>query len=152
VNWITDDQSDNLITYGTTTALGSSVFDPTLRTSHALNVTGLSESIDYYYNVTSCNTNSVCSTVGYYSVRTLGPEQAFPNEVGFFTGTFVERGPKAVNGSITKGDIYEIYLATPQGLDSQDEVTVIITVKGKQVRKTIRLPYTVKSPVTPLYP
>ena len=53
VGWTTDEPATSLLQYGTTPALGSTVGSPTLTTSHALTITGLSASTTYYVTVSS---------------------------------------------------------------------------------------------------
>ncbi len=53
VGWTTDEPASSLLQYGTTPALGSTVGTPTLTTSHALTITGLSASTTYYVTVSS---------------------------------------------------------------------------------------------------
>lgn len=71
----TDIDSNISISYGTTNTLidgteSSSVSD----TSHIINITGLSQSTDYFYNVTICGTEGNCSINGPFGFTTKTPD------------------------------------------------------------------------------
>jgi N-acetylglucosamine-6-sulfatase len=54
IQWTTDEPADSYVEYGPTSSYGlSSILEQTLRTSHSLNLSGLSPSTDYHYRVTS---------------------------------------------------------------------------------------------------
>jgi PKD repeat protein len=69
--WATDQAANSRVDYGTTTALGSMASDASLTFSHNLMMPGLTPNTTYYYNVTSCNIFSACTTAGPYSFTTL---------------------------------------------------------------------------------
>lgn len=53
ITWTTDVPSTSRVNYGTTTAYGTSVYDATLTTTHAVNLAGLSGGTTYHWKVTS---------------------------------------------------------------------------------------------------
>jgi hypothetical protein len=54
VAWLTNKPADSTVIYGTSpAALGSSVSDPVMSTSHALILRGLMSGVQYYYRVAS---------------------------------------------------------------------------------------------------
>ncbi len=53
VGWATNESASSLVAYGTTTAYGSSVSDPTLVTSHSLTLNSLTCNTTYHYQITS---------------------------------------------------------------------------------------------------
>ena len=58
MNWTTDKAADSQVAYGTTDAYGLlSALVSTLTTSHTVNLTGLSASTTYHYQVLSRDAN-----------------------------------------------------------------------------------------------
>jgi hypothetical protein len=53
VTWDTDEASDSLVDYGLTAGYGSQESDPSLVTSHSINLTGLTENTLYHIRATS---------------------------------------------------------------------------------------------------
>src|SRR5262249_18176377 len=53
VSWITDEQSDGEVDYGTTTNYGSSSVDSSLVTSHRISLGGLTAGTQYHFQVIS---------------------------------------------------------------------------------------------------
>ena len=63
IQWTTDDVSDSTVMYSTTSGtLDQTATEGTLVTGHSLTLTGLSAGAVYFYQATSCNVDSVCST------------------------------------------------------------------------------------------
>ncbi len=62
ITWTTDQQTDSLVEYGTTTAYGSSTSDAALTTSHSITLTNLAPQTTYHYRVKSTNTYGFSST------------------------------------------------------------------------------------------
>jgi beta propeller repeat protein len=73
ITWTTDQQTDSLVDYGTTTAYGSSVSDPVLTTSHSITLTNLTLGTLYHFKVTSTNTYGVSSSSGDNAFTTISP-------------------------------------------------------------------------------
>jgi len=71
VSWVTDDESDSRVDYGKTSSLGSTKYDSALVTKHRVVLTGLDKTTTYYFNVTSCNEYSYCTTAGMFNFTTL---------------------------------------------------------------------------------
>ncbi len=57
ITWTTDEPSDSQVDYGLTEALGTTVSNASLVTSHQINLTGLTHSQTYYYRVTSTDSS-----------------------------------------------------------------------------------------------
>jgi hypothetical protein len=55
ITWTTDQQTDSMVSYGNSTALGSTVYIYESSTSHVVNLTGLASATLYYYEVSSEN-------------------------------------------------------------------------------------------------
>lgn len=55
ITWVTDEPATSMVNYGTTTALGSTVTDTTLTTTHSVTLTGLSPETAYYFEVQSAD-------------------------------------------------------------------------------------------------
>src|SRR5687768_17296055 len=53
ITWDTDEASDSLVDYGLTAGYGSQESDPTLVTSHSIDLTGLTEDTLYHIRATS---------------------------------------------------------------------------------------------------
>jgi len=65
INWLTDENADSTVDYGTTTALGSAKNSATLTMSHNITLTaGINAVTLYYYNITSCDVYGTCNTTG----------------------------------------------------------------------------------------
>jgi len=71
INWITNENANSSVGYGTTIELGSITNNSSLATSHSVSLSGLSASTIYYYNVTSCDSANNCNTTGTNSFTTL---------------------------------------------------------------------------------
>ena len=71
VKWNTDDSSTSIVNYGTTVSLGSEASDPTLVTTHTIQLNGLQELTLYYFKVRSCNSDNYCSESSIGNFTTL---------------------------------------------------------------------------------
>jgi peptidoglycan/xylan/chitin deacetylase (PgdA/CDA1 family) len=82
ITWDTDEASNSVVNYGTTTALGSTALDNTKVTSHTITLTGLSASTTYYYEVQSTdssgNTAVDDNNGSYYTFTTTAPDTTPP--------------------------------------------------------------------------
>ena len=81
INWLTDDLSNSNVYYGQTIPFDSAPADPILVTSHSINLTGLSSTTTYYYQVYSCNSDGYCSASSNYSFTTTVPEPIPPKHI-----------------------------------------------------------------------
>jgi len=74
ITWNTDENSNSIVNYGTTTVLGSTASDTAMVTSHSVTLTGLSAEIIYYYEVQSTdasgNTATDDNSGSYYTFTT----------------------------------------------------------------------------------
>ena len=82
ITWDTDELSDSVVNYGTTTALGSTESDATMVTSHSITLTELSASTTYYYEVKSTDSSSNTAVDdnngSYYTFTTTTPDTTPP--------------------------------------------------------------------------
>jgi phosphodiesterase/alkaline phosphatase D-like protein len=62
ITWTTDEPSSSRVDYGTTTALGTTVSNATLTTSHSMTLTGLATGTTYYFRVMSADAFSNSTT------------------------------------------------------------------------------------------
>jgi hypothetical protein len=97
VTWTTDDRSDSVVNYGTTTALGSTESDTALVTSHSISITGLTAETTYYYEVQSTNSDSYSSTDNnggsYYQFTTLSEPEPQSMHVSNIYMWYKKAGP-----------------------------------------------------------
>ncbi len=70
ITWDTDELANSSVNYGTSTSLGTIALNATNVTSHAINVTGLTNGTTYYYNITSCDLVGNCNETGTYNFTT----------------------------------------------------------------------------------
>ncbi|MFC1728295.1 Ig-like domain-containing protein [Nanoarchaeota archaeon] len=73
ITWTIDELANSTVEYGLTSGLGSIESSPTLTTSHDLTLTNLTNGTVYYYNVTSCDADGNCDTLGLYNFTTANP-------------------------------------------------------------------------------
>lgn len=71
ISWDTDESGNSSVLYGTSQIdLSLNETNSSLVTSHDVNLTGLSGSTTYYYNVSSCDSAGNCNTTGVYNFTT----------------------------------------------------------------------------------
>ena len=91
ISWTTDEPSDSVVNYGTTTALGSTASDAMLVISHSVTLTGLAAQTTYYYEVQSTDAaenTSVDNNCGLcYTFTTLAPDTTPPSTIMDLTAT-----------------------------------------------------------------
>ncbi|OGY31152.1 MAG: hypothetical protein A2805_00615 [Candidatus Andersenbacteria bacterium RIFCSPHIGHO2_01_FULL_46_36] len=73
VTWVTDENADSTLAYGTTNALGSTATDSTQTRVHAVTLSSLSSETTYYYRITSADASSNSTSS---SIATATTEQA----------------------------------------------------------------------------
>ena len=73
ISWTTDTLSDSLVDYGTTSLYGSTDSDAAMTTNHSIDLTGLGQSTEYHFQVTSTDNYGSSSTSGDYIFSTTGP-------------------------------------------------------------------------------
>jgi hypothetical protein len=70
INYTTNENSNTTIQYGTTTTLGTYLYNSSLSTSKSETLNGLAEGTTYYYNITSCDALANCASNGTNSFTT----------------------------------------------------------------------------------
>jgi|GEM_PF-3340491 len=73
ITWTTDQPSDSLVSYGTTTAYENTISDPTLTTDHSLTLTNLAMQTTYHFSVTSTNSYGISALSNDSTFTTSGP-------------------------------------------------------------------------------
>lgn len=81
ITWNTNEDSNSSVAYNN---YGAS--DKSYVLSHSVSLTGLEESTNYYYNVTSCDKYGNCATSAQYWFRTLTPESGSTVNYDFSAG------------------------------------------------------------------
>lgn len=71
VSWTTDEPADSIVEYGTTSSLGLVTSNASMVTGHSINLSGLSPSTGYFYQVKSKDTASNLATSVMQSFTTL---------------------------------------------------------------------------------
>ncbi|MDD5340257.1 MAG: fibronectin type III domain-containing protein, partial [Candidatus ainarchaeum sp.] len=66
INWTTDKSSNSTASYSTVDGPVTLATDASYSTSHSITLTGLTQNVTYYYNLTSCNPAGLCNTSGPY--------------------------------------------------------------------------------------
>ena len=70
ITWTTDEPSDSVVYYGTTTAYGNTQSSPTNVTSHSINLTGLAPDTLYHYKVSSTDPSDNTAESGDFTFTT----------------------------------------------------------------------------------
>jgi hypothetical protein len=74
ITWTTDEPASSQVDYGLTTTYGSqTLLDPSLVTSHQVNLSGLNVSTTYFYQVRSSDAAGNTAFAGGYTLTTLAP-------------------------------------------------------------------------------
>ncbi len=79
ITWDTDMPSTSIVYYGTTTSYGNNEQDGTLKTSHSIDLTGLSPDTTYHYKIESANGDGVSSSSSDNAFITLEQPPEPPN-------------------------------------------------------------------------
>jgi len=93
ITWTTNEASDSVVNYETSTALGTTMPDATLVTSHSIKLSGLSPGTTYYFEVQSTdeagNTETDNDKGAYYRFTTATETEKtyFPSGVSITKGT-----------------------------------------------------------------
>jgi len=93
ISWNTQESSNSTVAYGTSpTALSSSVESSKYNLTHRIYLTGLSVGTDYYYNITSCDTDENCNISETFNFTTLAEGAGGSSGGGSSSGkTYYER-------------------------------------------------------------
>jgi len=70
ITWTTDEKTDAMINYSTTSSLGTNLSNIENTTSHSITISGLASSTQYHYNITSCDLAGNCNTTGTHTLTT----------------------------------------------------------------------------------
>ncbi|MEM0465771.1 MAG: S8 family serine peptidase [Candidatus Pacearchaeota archaeon] len=105
INWTTDEPTNASINYGTTINLGTIVGNSTLSTIHSFILNNLNSNTNYYYNVTSCNSYSNCSTDGIYSFITSSTDSTDVREYSI-SGASSEGGSGGISEKSNTSNVY----------------------------------------------
>ncbi len=117
ISWITDEQANSTVEYGTTQNLGVLLTNATFSANHTFTLTELSHGTTYFYNITVCDTQAFCNTTA-RTFTTIGL-----NSTILLNQTLVERGQNISvsgivnlsNGSQVIGVTVEVFVnRTPQ--------------------------------------
>ena len=82
INWTTNVLANSSVNYNSTASLGTIIKDLNFVIKHNISLTGLLTNTIYYYNVTSCSSDNICSTNGTFNFTTLAPPNQAPT-IGF---------------------------------------------------------------------
>jgi hypothetical protein len=152
ITWDTDENADSTVFYGTATPPTESIVNPTLVTSHSIQLVSLQPFTTYYFNVTSCDNSGNCATSNYDDFVTLDFDPANTVERGSCTAVIVEQGPNYRDGFVSKGDVVEFYCELPHTVSEREEVYVTVTNANKQINKNFQSPATIYGNQVVLYP
>jgi len=177
ITWATDQLSDSLVEYGTTTSYGSSLKDSILTTSHSIILSNLIPATTYHFRVTSTNGYGLSASSGDLTFKTSSPlislAITFPSDGSTMSvrdiivkGTVIHsRGSET--GVVVNGILANIYgsefvvnhvpmvegsntlTATATDIDGNTETTSI-TVNGVPPTNYIRITASMESGLSPL--
>ncbi|MGR9088778.1 MAG: malectin domain-containing carbohydrate-binding protein, partial [Gammaproteobacteria bacterium] len=80
INWTTNEASDSVVDYGTTSAYGSTGGDPALVTSHSVTLTGLNSDTLYHFEASSTDPSGNTASSGDLTFTT-SPANGNPSEL-----------------------------------------------------------------------
>lgn len=106
ISWTTDENSDSVVEYGTTTSYGITSLDTSLVTSHSLTISGLSSGTTYHYRVKSADEANNESVSSDHTFTTGGEAEEEEEEE-----EAVNESPTADAGgpySVTEGETVEL--------------------------------------------
>ena len=86
ITWTTDQLSDSLVEYGTTTSYGSSAVDPTLTTHHTITLSNLTPATAYHFAVTSTSGYGLSSSSADNSFSTFTASSIIAYDLSLSTG------------------------------------------------------------------
>jgi len=72
ISFLTNENANSSVSYGTTTALGTNSLNASYITSHNFSLSGLTKNTAYYYNVSACDNAANCQQNGTFNFTTLG--------------------------------------------------------------------------------
>lgn len=86
IEWTTDKISNSSVEYGTSEELGMIIGKNDSVTEHLINVTDLSENIDYFFKVSSCTNESECNSSVVSNFMLLGENPEFNLSISLDSG------------------------------------------------------------------
>jgi hypothetical protein len=98
ITWTTNLAASSRVDYGTTTAYGKAVANPTMVTSHSVTLTGLSPSTTYHYRITSQASTGTPASTADRTVKTASPPDTTAPTV---TGRMPANGATGVSRATT---------------------------------------------------
>lgn len=146
ITWTTNEASNSIVTYGTTTSPTSEASDAAMVTNHSVTITGLSVATTYYYKVQSTDVagNTATDNNGgtYYTFTTL---QAFPQTLfsdGFESGNltaggWTTSGSATVNNAAAYSGSYGASLKKVASIQKAVSTVGYQAIHIKYARKTI---------------
>jgi hypothetical protein len=115
ITWTTDEASDSVVRYGTTTDLGSEASNAAMVTSHSVTLTDLTAETTYYYEVQSTDSadNTATNNNGgqYFTFTTQAPDTV-PPVITVATGNTSGTTGEPVTISATITDNVDVISAT----------------------------------------
>jgi transcriptional regulator CtsR len=117
ITWTTDQLSNSLVEYGTSTSYGSSASDALMTTSHNMTLTNLASGTLYHFKVTSTNTYGVPSSSGDNTFTTSTPSVS-ATTIGSYgnvtvmevTGNYDAKNPDGSINTIPRQDVAKEFL------------------------------------------
>lgn len=117
VSWTTDHSANSGVNYGTTSGYGINTKDSTAVQSHTINLSGLTASTTYHYQIGSTNGNNLASTTTDATFTTATPP-TYIMQNDFNSGSAsAPSGWNADNGSVTWN-----YTTAPAPLEGADSI------------------------------
>ncbi|MGZ6347246.1 MAG: NHL domain-containing protein, partial [Anaerolineales bacterium] len=101
ITWTTDQLTESVVEYGTTSSYGSWASDSTLTTSHTINLGSLNPATIYHFRVTSKNGYGLSSSSGDGSFATLTPSPITLTITSPSNNETISRADTLVKGTIT---------------------------------------------------
>jgi len=99
ITWTTDQPSDSLVSYGTTTNYGSVLSDPTMTMNHSITLASLGMQTTYHFIISSRNASGIPASSADNTFTTAGPITVAITAP--LTGSAVSRPDVMVQGTIS---------------------------------------------------
>lgn len=121
VTWTTDQSANSIVNYGTTSAYGSTTSDATMVRSHTINLSGLSTSTTYHYQIVSYNGSGLASSTadatfttssGVNNIALVGSQTFHAGSVNASSTTL------STPGNVTSGNYVIVGVNTWSGVSS----------------------------------